>query len=173
MTWCRASELVGFSALYLLLHLMAYTLLFRRWAAFASERNVFLYHLGSAVFFSGVALSIGTTCADPSVLSASLGVIFMHGIYSLSFLEVWSLAQGSYSITILIRVMQRDSIAKIRLQEELTHIGQGKKHNRLSALSTLHLIHREGGMVSLTIGGRMISRGLKGLVWLTNPKDTG
>jgi hypothetical protein len=43
MIWCHASELLGASALYLLLHLMAYTLLFRRWAAFVSAFSTRVY----------------------------------------------------------------------------------------------------------------------------------
>lgn len=173
MIGCRASHLFVGSAVYFLLHCISYLRFSRKWSALASERRVFLYQLASAVPFSLAVLSVAAICADPSAISAALGVIFLHGLYSLSFLELWSLAQGSYSISILIRVMQRGALTKARLQEELTHIGQRKKHDRLSALSRLRLLRREGEQLALTVPGHLVSAALQCLVWLSNVKERG
>jgi hypothetical protein len=165
--------LICASTLYFSLHLGLYVTVFRKLSAFRLERRILFYHSISAIVFSTLVLIFGIVCGGLSTLATAVGVIFVHGIYSLSFLELWSLAQGSYSITILIRVLQSGTVPRSQVQMELADIGQHKKEDRLSALAGFRLLHREGRALRLTPRGRLVSHGLKCFVWLTNPKEIG
>ncbi len=173
MTVGCASGLIAASALYFSLHLGLYAAVFRKLAVFGSERRILRYHLISAIVFSPLVLSYGLVCDDISALTAAVGLIFAHGVYSLSFLELWALADNSYSIGILLRVMQSGAVSRLRLQSELAEIGRRKKQARLASLSGLHLLRRESGAVKLSTLGLLLSHGLACLVWLANSEETG
>ena len=173
MTVTSTSALIGASVLYFSLHLGLYVTVFRKLSAFGLERRILLYHSISAIVFSTLVLVFGIVSGDLSTLTTAVGLIFVHGIYSLSFLELWSLAQGSYSISILLRVMHSGTVSRLQLQDELAEIGRRKKQGRLAALAGLHLLCREGGTVKLTTRGRLLSHALTCLVWLANSEETG
>jgi hypothetical protein len=83
-------------AVYLIAHLAAYVAWLRRLALLRTEKGIFLYHFVSAVI-TGLA-AIAAAFIDPAGFGFAGFVIVLsaHGIYSLSFLELWSLAQGGY-----------------------------------------------------------------------------
>lgn len=106
-------------------------------------------------------------------LALAVLVIGLQGIYSLSFLEIWSLAQGGYSISILITI---DDAVKNGVQPGLVHIegiGSDKRANRLAGLQLIGLIRFNGGFYCLTTLGRVIARALYIASWLSNLKNTG
>lgn len=75
-----------------------------------------------------------------------------HGIYSLSFLELWSLTQGSYSLTILADVASgSNSNSQARSPMMLAEIGMQKRAERQVSLRKLGLLNNQG---SLTPAGR-------------------
>jgi len=173
MTVYCVSGLIGVSTLYFCLHFGIYVFALRTLSASRSERFILLYHLVAAVVFSTLVLVAATACTEPSALTTAVGLVFAHGIYSMSFLELWSLAQGSYSITLLLRVMRGGSVPTSQLREELAAIGERKKRNRIAALAGLGLLGRHGDELKLTAPGRLVSQGLKCLLWITNPGETG
>jgi hypothetical protein len=173
MTVDCLSLLTRASALYFVLHVGLYVLVLRRLSRFGSERSILLYHLIAAVAFSALVLLGGATCDRPAALTTASGLIFAHGIYSMSFLELWSLAQGSYSLTVLHSVVRRDRVSRLQLVAELAEVGEGKKRGRLTALAGLGLLRRDGEAVELTARGRLLSHGLRFLVWIANPEEAG
>ena len=66
-----------------------------------SERAIFLYHFISAIAVTGAfglwAFAVGGSEAWTLFVCA----VMLHGIYSLSFLELWALADDSYSLAIM------------------------------------------------------------------------
>src|SRR5947209_379685 len=94
---------LAITCLYLCTNLLLYLLLLRYIRAFSRERVIFLYHVGSV----GVLVFL-LMWSSPRVLglldSATLTALSVHGVYSLSFLELWSLSQGSFSLSILAQV---------------------------------------------------------------------
>jgi len=77
-------------AAYLAVHFAAYVLVLRHRAGLRSEKGIFLYHLASAVFAGLAGVAFAVFEPDRFGLSGLVLVLSLHGIYSLSFLELWS-----------------------------------------------------------------------------------
>jgi len=81
------------SLAYLVLHALVYLVVLRTRDAFRSERGVFMYHAASAVVVT-LAVLIGAAQASwmdglaIETLATVVAVVCLHGIYSMTFLEV-------------------------------------------------------------------------------------
>lgn len=149
--------------LYLLAHAALYVAVLRRLEWLRRERGMFLYHAVPAGAAALVAL--GVMAEQPALGVLLLGVL---GIYSLSFLEAWSLAQGGYSIRILDAFAEaQDAGERVDLRP-LHALGAEKRAARLDGLEGLGLIATEAGTVRLTARGRVAAQGLHGLARLVN-----
>jgi hypothetical protein len=107
----------GIGLVYLVAHFVLYVFPLRQKAFFQSERGIFLYHLASAVLFSVAALALWKVEFNDAGLATALALIAAHGIYSISFLELWSLAQGSYSIAIIAGAASQGAVSREYLIE--------------------------------------------------------
>ncbi len=148
---------------------LLYTLALRHVPAFSRERIIFLYQV-----LSFVAFPVGLLFFGPPVLDrwpALAAAVSLHAIYSLSFLELWSLSEGSYSIRMLDRVSRLGVLPESADTSDLERIGASKKANRLGSLLALGLIRREGVGYAATGRGRMAALPLRTLVWLVNIRD--
>jgi hypothetical protein len=158
-------NLLSAAAAYLLGHFIFYVAVLRRLRRLQKEFWIFLYHAWSAV---GLLVSLLVVSA-PAVAIA--GCLSLHGIYSLSFLELWSLSEGGYSLAILRRV-QAASGGAIS-QESLAPIGSAKKSRRIASLMRLGLVARSGSTIRLTPGGRAVAAGLRLLVAVARLTEVG
>jgi hypothetical protein len=120
---------------YLSIHLILFFGLFKRLERFRLERNIFLYHLISFVGFCFLQLLFAPPLtASNAWLSYIAFGICIHGIYSLSFLELWSLTQGSYSLRILAAIKSGRGNFDLQVyQESFEDIGEQKLADRLGA----------------------------------------
>jgi hypothetical protein len=152
MTWLVAS------ILYLALHGGLYFAVLRRTAWCTRERGVFLYHALSALGFTVAAGAAWLWLPALEVdFALAVGTVLLHGIYSTSFLESWSLAQGGYSLQILRSVAAAEAAGRPVDLVGLEQIGAGKQAVRLSGLAGLGLIARRGGAIGLTRRGRTVA----------------
>jgi hypothetical protein len=158
---------------YLALHFIVYVGVLRYRRAFQSERGIFLYHLVSAVFFAIIVVIITALILPHVAVAIAFGLIAAHGIYSITFLELWSLAEGSYSITIMNSAAANPGLSRQATIDALVKVGELKKSSRIQALTDLSLARREGNYWSLTPPGRCLAILFKGLLWLANVKGAG
>ena len=158
---------------YLVMHVLLYAVVLRGRPFFQSERGIFLYHFISAAAFTLVALAAVVADFSDAALATAVGLIASHGIYSISFLELWSLAQGSYSISILTGVASRGTVSRNALIDAFARIGDAKKDHRLSVLSGWSLAVREGDYWRLSARGRFLARLLNALLWLAAVEKPG
>ena len=152
---------LAWSAAYLAGHLALYFLVLRHARTFSREAAIFLYHLVSAVGTT-LVLALGLVVATPGTLdvATAVGVVALHGIYSVSFLELWSLSEGGYSLAIMAHVERaRSRGLPVRL-DGLHQIGRSKQASRLQGISRLGLIRRERDVIVLTRLGRLVATGL-------------
>lgn len=159
---------------YVAAHFAMYALLLRHWPRFSEERTIFLYHLLSEVGWP-VLLGVGalTGLWPGEGLAAWIGVLSLHGIYSLTFLSLWSLASGSYSIGIL-QYAQTLGGSGVRLESQpLEQIGAGKQDSRLRGIERLGLLERQRGGFALTGRGRWVARLLATIAWTLNVREGG
>lgn len=159
---------------YLIMHFNFYCFHGRYNKWLCTEKGIFLYH-----FISFVSVGLLTPIilfrlyGLENIFQIGLSAIALHGIYSLSFLELWSLAQGSFSISVL-----RSNANKLTSQNEvianLTKIGDDKFVARLNSLQELGLLEKSNSrVISLTTKGRLVAIFLGFVVKFTNIKDFG
>ncbi|HEY7664515.1 MAG TPA: hypothetical protein VH934_15455 [Xanthobacteraceae bacterium] len=160
--------------LLLVAHAGLYLAILRDWPALASERGIFRYHFLSAlvvaVGFGVWALAYGG--ADTWAWFAC--AVMLHGIYSLSFLELWALADDSYSLAILEIVHRGDRAAGPALMRRLEAIGASKQGSRLDALRSLGLVREpDDGSFALTPAGHAAALLARALLVLVNVREYG
>ena len=158
-------------AVYLAAHLLLYFAVLRHLPAFRGERTIFLYHALSAIGVSAAAVVSLFVPGSGVDLEWVIGIIALHGIYSTSFLEVWSLADGGYSLQILEHLQRAERLGEQPDVEALRAIGIAKQGNRLGGLASLGLVQQEAERVSLTPRGRLVASCFATLAWLTNVQD--
>lgn len=162
---------VGLS--YLALHFLLYVLVLRGRPLVQSERGIFLYHFGSAAVFTLAALCLAVTYFSDAAIAIAIGLSALHGIYSLSFLELWTLAEGSYSMSILTGIASQEKLSRNTLIGAFARIGDAKKGDRLSVLSKLSLARRDGKDWRLSARGRLMAKLVNLLIWLAAIKKSG
>jgi hypothetical protein len=160
--------LVGFIAV----HLLTYVAMIRHLRMFASESMIVVYHaLGFAVVF---AVAVVAFARGDIGFAALCGLLALQFIYSMSFLELWTLSEGSYSLQILARVSRRGSISREELLTTSEAIGARKKHHRLDDLLALRLIAKTAdGRFELSPVGDMLARSLEAIMRLTAIRKAG
>ena len=158
-------------ALYLAAHLVLYFVVLRHLPAFRSERTIFLYHALSALAVSLVVVVSLFVPGSGVDLVWVVGIIALHGVYSTTFLEIWSLAEGGYSLQIVEQIERANRLGQEPDVKALEAIGIAKQGNRLAGLVSIGLVSDDGGRLSLTPRGRLIASCFALLAWLTNVQD--
>lgn len=160
--------LIGFIAA----HLLSYFAAFRHLRVFTGERMIFFYHgLAFAIVFAVVvtAFAIGSI-GFPGLC----GLLALQFIYSISFLELWSLAQGSYSLQILTCIARQTSMTREELGAVCAGIGSEKKRRRFENLLRFKLAGQNAdGYIELSFMGRMFIGLLRTIMRFTTIRDAG
>jgi hypothetical protein len=159
--------------LYLSIHAALYFAILRDRGGLNSERAIFLYHFASATILIGAFGVWVFASSNSDKWTWFVCVIMLHGIYSLSFLELWALADDSYSLAIM-QIIGRDSAAGLEQMQELEAVGVRKRAARLHTLLAIGLV-REGGNGSLTLtaAGRTAVAFGRSVLFLVNVLDHG
>jgi hypothetical protein len=158
---------------YLALHLALYVLKLRDLSAFSQESTIFAYHFWSAACLSGLGV-VGWLLA-PSLESAAVAaaIISAHGIYSTSFLELWSLSEGGYSLSILRLLTDAHTAGRVVEPSVLHEIGAMKKGNRVYGMLRLKLATQHENRFALTAIGRVVAAVLGRVAWAANLRELG
>lgn len=160
--------------MFLAAHAGLYLAVVRDRPALASEKGIFLYHFASA---SLVAAGFGIWAVAHGGSDAwawFVCVVMLHGIYSLSFLELWALADDSYSLAIMEIIDHSGTAAGPALMQRLEAIGTGKQTSRLDALQGIGLVRELGdGAFTLTPAGRAAALFGRILLFLAHVRKHG
>jgi hypothetical protein len=156
---------------YVALHALVYATALRSRDTFRRERGIFAYHAVSAALVS--VLALGSLIARPSFesLAMAVAVVCLHGIYSTSFLELWSLSQGSYSLKILRHIAAADTPNALDTSV-LEDVGIAHRTHRLEALTSARLTRQRDGQLELAPLGRAVAGALGLIAWLANVRQT-
>lgn len=155
---------------YLTLHLGLYAIVLRHHSAFSRERTIFMYHLVSALACGAVAAVVVVARSDAESLALLVGLVSLHGIYSLSFLELWALADRGYSLQILRRLADWPSMTDIGA---LRAVGESKKAERIDGLIRLRLVEERSSQLALTRRGRAVALIFGSIAWLAGVRESG
>ncbi|MCE7527853.1 hypothetical protein [Polynucleobacter sp. IMCC 30228] len=96
--------------------------------------------------------------------------ISLYGIYAISFLEFWSLAQGGYSLSIIEEIRIAEYEYRKPDINKLATIGKIKFTNRIQSLLNKKILLEEKGNFELTPKGRLVFTVLNFIHWLVNGK---
>jgi len=151
--------------LYPMAHLLLYAAILRRLKAFSQERTIFLYHGLSAVALAVWLLGPWMHPAFFEKLTITVGILSFHGIYSLSFLELWWLSDGGYSLRILDRIGHIGMHGFSPDLSDLQELGASKKKDRLQSLRQFGLIRTENERFGLSQFGRIFTFFLFVIQW--------
>lgn len=159
-------------ACYLVVHFSLYVVVCRQRAAFQQERTIFCYHALPALGVT--ALCVLGVLADPSVdrCAEAAIIVGLQGIYSLSFLELWSLSQIGYSLAILACFQVAHDTGTQPDLGALERVGAAKKAGRIDGLQRLALVETHGALLRLTRRGHIVSAALLSVARLINLKRT-
>lgn len=135
------------------------------------EAAIFGAHAASFLLFSLTA-AIWTALTSSQFITM-IGAVSLHGAYSLSFLELWSLSQGSYSFSILDMIDRCKTPKRIDVVREMAVIGQQKKDGRINALAGNGLIAIVGPDVTLTLKGKLAVAAIRSMYRLAHVRDPG
>jgi hypothetical protein len=154
--------------LYFATHVFAYFMLLRPKRESLREHSIFGFHVISASLYSFTCIAVAMLDRSDTAVAIAGGLIALHGIYSITFLELWSLAQGSFSLQILKRVALSGNVSEETLVRDLSIVGWEKTQNRTNALLGMGLIRNQGGHLTLTSSGRVVSCALRALLHVAN-----
>jgi hypothetical protein len=160
-------------AAYLAGHFALYVVVLRYRPAFQRERTIFLYHAlpGLVVVLAGLGALIVSSDLDTFARVALAAGL--HGIYSLSFLELWTLTQIGFSLAILAAHQEAERTGEEPDWSELERTGAGKKAGRIHELQRVGLVAENGDVYRLSGRGRLVAGVLAGLARLTNLNRLG
>ncbi len=140
---------------YVAAHLLAYAVMLDRRRV--HERGVLAYHVGSFILLLAVLAPIFWFGAVEDALAAVVAAACLHAIYSLTFLELWALADGSFSLPILADFARPMPPTLDEVLARHASSGDAKKAFRIGTLVSLGLVRREGGLYRLTRCGRIVA----------------
>lgn len=158
--WTSLMAIIGL--LWPALHFAVYYFLLRTLLPLKTERGIFLFHLFS--FFALSVVLASCFLSEHISRNAFTVIIFslcIHGIYSLTFLELWSLSQGSFSLQLLEAIAANKELPMISTLRAGGDIGADKLRQRMESLRTLGLLSPDG---LLTIPGRIAAFLLYGIL---------
>jgi hypothetical protein len=159
--------LLCLAAVWCLGHLTTFVILRGR-RFVGSERGILRFHVAS---FAALAIIVGLFVAVGAPIGTGVGALSLHGIYSLSFLELWSLSEGGFSVIALLKLSLKP-VPRASLLAELGTIGQRKKDDRLQKLISGGLISGDATL-TLTERGRWAAKAVRLLRWIANFRDVG
>jgi hypothetical protein len=154
---------------YVCLHLGVY--LARRPVALSSERGILLYHLASFGLWVILALVGAVVSGTDLAWATAISVLAFHGIYSLSFLEIWSLTRGNHSLSIIAALSRMQGTAAPGDITVLDQIGGDEETSRLAQLERIDLVDRRDGRLELTQRGRLVATVLWALRRWSSPTE--
>jgi hypothetical protein len=144
-----------FTLSVILINFSYFHFIFRRGSLRASEGGIFKLQLISSCFVGIFGAILILNNPNPIIISCVLGCVFLHGIYSLTFLEFWALAQGSFSQEI-VQLALRQPITGVSIVQ-LIDIGEGKLKSRLHGLHTGGMIKFQDGLWVISSKGTPLS----------------
>lgn len=157
--------LCSISACYVGSHFLIYVLAGRLAEKLRTESGIFLWHAVSYLLQLAILYWAAMHWSLPALLPALVFAAALHGLYSLSFLELWSLTQGSYSLGILAHLEKAGGHATANELGRLQAVGLTKQSSRRANLDRLGLVRSDAG---LTFFGRMVTWPLRVILWLSN-----
>ena len=165
------NDFVSMGILTLALHLIVYLLALR--SRLRTEAAIFVYHFVPTVILFVCSVIFFVISMTEERIASAITLISLNGIYSLTFLELWTLSQISYSRELLIKAKANKFLSTSSHVDELARLGDRKRSERLQSLCDLGLLLPTDDGWKLSTRGKLIAGLLQLLNWLPNLKSRG
>lgn len=120
----------------------------------ASEARIFIFHVAIFLFLPMLSLIVALRLGLQVLPLDVLTLYGLSAIYSLSFLELWSLSEGGYSLQILAAI---NSGSSGDLLSQASVVGQTKQTARIEGLIRLGLVCRCDDRLVITTKGNLVA----------------
>ena len=127
-----------FTLMLCLSHFFLYVFFFKNTSAAKNEFGILLYHI--IIFLLVLMASLFMYAHLDYGIEQAVSSICLVSIYSITFLQAWSLSEGSYSFSILESIKNSEERNTSFEIERLEEIGRSKRSERISSLERLGLI---------------------------------
>lgn len=155
LAWC----LIAIAYLIIGINFLFYTFVLRHRKFYQEESTIFLFQIKSISILSIIGILCFLAYPTSGLLTGLIGSIFTHAIYSLLFLELWALSQGSFSLEVLKHIDSNGY--DLDSQLVLIKFGNHKLSSRIINLREGRLIFLNEGNWKLTRKGRAVYTLLK------------
>lgn len=149
-------------------HFFIYLCFLRKTRIMRLEKNIFWWHAGSWLLFLFLGF-IQVLVSMPDSKNVATAVVLglsLHGIYSLSFLELWSLTQASYSLQLLFAIGQKKRLNSVLRTG--ANLGRQKLEARKESLRRIGLITSKGYP---SRSGKMVGLICRCIFWISGGKS--
>ena len=157
----------------ILLNFLIYIFNYRYRKIGKTEKGIFLFQLISLLMLTGIILFVARNLNLETFITVIFLTVSLHSIYSLSFLEIWSLSEGGYSLQILQIINNNSGVLPKKSFEILVKVGDEKKQKRIESLKKLDLVKIDEKYISLSSSGLIASNIVNFFRLLTNVKESG
>jgi hypothetical protein len=162
-----------FTILLIGAHFGCYLIWIRNLSWGRSEKGIFAYHALSFIALLSIGCASVIIVTDEDSLAAVIGGCSLHAIYSMTFLEFWSISEGSFSFAVLSRIRSA-TLATNHIVSEFTVLGAAKKTSRIESLVRLKLIRRDNTRAwRLTARGQGAAAIARVLLWVSATREHG
>lgn len=157
---------------WIVVHFLIYITRLRQSDAASTEAGILRLHAFSFVGLAVLGLVVSITIGPDDAFAGFIAAVSLHAVYSISFLEAWSVTEGSFVFHTLSRI-DRAGDKPLDLSD-LETVGASKRSSRLRGLETLGLVSAAGnGNYHLTKRGRVVCTVTELLASLTNVRQGG
>jgi hypothetical protein len=165
-------EWLAAGLVYIAVHVLVYLVCLRDRQWFSGEGAILVYHLAPFIIVT-VALLLRFALSPPVPWAPPVATLLLLALYSFSFLELWALSDGGYSLRILDRIDIVGRAGTTLDLDDLVRLGESKKRTRIGSLQRLRLVRRDGQVLGLTPLGRAIAAGLSFIAWVVDIRKIG
>jgi hypothetical protein len=160
-------------ALLALAHGAVYAAVLRHRPAFGTSTGVFWYHLVFSGGITGLLLAWLALTSPPDAGATAVAALSFLGIYSMSFLELWALADGGYSLAIMRYLAAHPGADEQECIAHFSRLGVAKQQQRLASIVTLGFARRTDDRLDVSGLGRCVASAAGAVLRTCNIRQRG
>ncbi len=160
------------SAAWIALHFILFVALVRHLRVVRSEKGILLYHILSCACVGLGVVAWGVVTGSEAMLSALLAAAGLHGMYSMSFLAMWSSAEGGFSLR-MMKALEHGPRTRQDVMAEFVSLGDSKRSTRLAVLERAGWIRQQDGLYRPTGAGLLLASVMRIMHRVNDFESTG
>ena len=158
--------------IWVAIHFCSYLILFRFVAFLNQEKGFILFHLLSWLVLLVTLSTLGILEGASGLLTPAVAALSLHGVYSMTFWELWGSSEGGFSLRIMDEV-EKGMTTEAQLLEHFERLGRSKRGSRLQDMESVGLVRRVGDLYRVQGVGILVVAIIRLLRLLGNVRGSG